>query len=121
MLLHNKVMAVVGILSDDTDPMVSVMKATPRGVAFALLSCERASFSLSERALFSKGDFPLFPSERANILSEMRPQGAAEDERERERERPPTDPLRQRVRRRGACVSPLNTSKTLFVSRNAGG
>lgn len=25
-LLHNKVMAVVGILSDDTDPMVSVMK-----------------------------------------------------------------------------------------------
>merc|ERR1719201_3143870 len=25
-LLHNKVMGVVGILSDDTDPMVSVMK-----------------------------------------------------------------------------------------------
>ena len=25
-LFHNKVMGVVGILSDDTDPMVSVMK-----------------------------------------------------------------------------------------------
>merc|ERR1712023_208842 len=25
-LMHNKVMAIVGILSDDTDPMVSVMK-----------------------------------------------------------------------------------------------
>ena len=26
MLLHNKVLSVVGLLSDETDPMVSVMK-----------------------------------------------------------------------------------------------
>ena len=26
-LLHNKVLSVVGLLSDETDPMVSVMKA----------------------------------------------------------------------------------------------
>ena len=28
-LLHNKVLSVVGLLSDETDPMVSVMKARP--------------------------------------------------------------------------------------------
>jgi 26S proteasome regulatory subunit T2 len=29
-LLHNKVLSVVGILSDEVDPLVSVMKARPR-------------------------------------------------------------------------------------------
>ena len=39
-LLHNKVMSVVGILQDETDPAVSVMKVGPRARARARLRCQ---------------------------------------------------------------------------------
>lgn len=51
MLLHNKVLSVVGILSDEADPLVSVMKArasvrassrAPRTNVWALHAAPRA-------------------------------------------------------------------------------
>ena len=53
-LLHNKVLSVVGILSDEADPLVSVMKARgSRSIALARVSLHRLCARV-RHALFAK-------------------------------------------------------------------